>query len=50
MTEYDSGGYAVQGLGAAFIARMEGSVSDVMVLPVFETVPLLLHITVGVLA
>jgi len=36
-----AGGYAIQGRGAAFIARLEGSYSGVMGLPVFETVQLL---------
>lgn len=39
---YDkAGGYAVQGLAAAFIERIEGSYSGIMGLPVFETVQLL---------
>lgn len=36
-----AGGYAVQGLAAAFIARLEGSYSGVMGLPLFETAELL---------
>ena len=36
-----AGGYAIQGLGAAFISRLEGSYSGVMGLPLFETVSLL---------
>ncbi len=36
-----AGGYAVQGLGAVFIARLEGSYSGVMGLPLFETAALL---------
>ena len=36
-----AGGYAVQGLAAAFIARIEGSYSGVMGLPLFETAELL---------
>jgi septum formation protein len=36
-----AGGYAVQGLGAAFIERIEGSYSGVMGLPLFETAELL---------
>ncbi len=32
-----AGAYAVQGLAAAFIARMEGSYSGIMGLPLFET-------------
>lgn len=39
---YDkAGGYAIQGLAAAFIERIEGSYSGIMGLPVFETVQLL---------
>ena len=36
-----AGGYAIQGLGAAFVARLEGSFSGVMGLPLFETAALL---------
>ncbi len=36
-----AGGYAVQGLAAAFIERIEGSYSGIMGLPLFETVNLL---------
>lgn len=36
-----AGAYAVQGLGGAFVARIEGSYSGVVGLPVFETVALL---------
>ncbi len=36
-----AGGYAVQGLGAAFVSRLEGSFSGVMGLPLFETAELL---------
>jgi septum formation protein len=36
-----AGGYAVQGLGAVFIASLEGSYSGVMGLPLFETASLL---------
>ncbi len=32
-----AGGYAVQGLAAAFIRRIEGSYSGVMGLPLYET-------------
>ena len=39
--EGKAGGYAIQGRGAAFIARLEGSYSGVMGLPVFETAQLL---------
>lgn len=36
-----AGGYAVQGIGATFIERLEGSYSGVMGLPLFETADLL---------
>jgi len=36
-----AGGYAIQGLGAMFISRLEGSYSGVMGLPLFETANLL---------
>lgn len=36
-----AGAYAIQGLGAVFIARLEGSYSGVMGLPLFETAALL---------
>jgi septum formation protein len=36
-----AGGYAVQGRGAVFIARIEGSYSGVMGLPLYETARLL---------
>ena len=36
-----AGAYAIQGLGAAFITRLEGSYSGVMGLPLFETVDML---------
>jgi septum formation protein len=36
-----AGAYAVQGLGAVFIERLEGSFSGVMGLPLFETAALL---------
>ncbi len=36
-----AGGYAIQGLAAAFIERLEGSFSGVMGLPLFETARLL---------
>ena len=36
-----AGAYAVQGLGAVFIERLEGSYSGVMGLPLFETAQLL---------
>ena len=36
-----AGGYAIQGLGALFVARIEGSFSGVVGLPLFETARLL---------
>jgi nucleoside triphosphate pyrophosphatase len=36
-----AGGYAIQGYGAVFVARLEGSYSGVMGLPLFETAELL---------
>jgi septum formation protein len=36
-----AGGYAIQGKGAVFIERIEGSYSGVMGLPLFETAELL---------
>lgn len=36
-----AGGYAVQGLGAIFISRLQGSYSGVMGLPLYETAQLL---------
>jgi septum formation protein len=36
-----AGGYAIQGLGAVFVARLEGSFSGVMGLPLFQTAGLL---------
>lgn len=36
-----AGGYAIQGLGAAFVALLHGSYSGVMGLPLFETARLL---------
>lgn len=36
-----AGGYAVQGLGAVFVERLEGSYSGVMGLPLYETAQLL---------
>lgn len=38
-----AGGYAIQGLAALFIERLEGSYSGVMGLPLFETAELLRH-------
>ena len=36
-----AGGYAIQGLAAMFISRIEGSYSGVMGLPLYETAALL---------
>jgi septum formation protein len=36
-----AGGYAIQGLGAVFVAQLRGSFSGVMGLPLFETAVLL---------
>jgi septum formation protein len=36
-----AGAYAIQGFGAVFVARLEGSFSGVMGLPLFETAALL---------
>ncbi len=36
-----AGGYAIQGLGAVFVERIEGSYSNVVGLPLFETARLL---------
>jgi septum formation protein len=42
-----AGGYAIQGLGAVFIERIEGSYSGIMGLPLFETARLLRAAGVG---
>lgn len=44
-----AGAYAIQGLGAVFIANLEGSFSAVMGLPLFETAQLLRQVGIGVL-
>ena len=41
-----AGAYAVQGLAAAFIERIEGSYSGIMGLPLFETADLLENIKI----
>ncbi len=43
-----AGGYGIQGLGAVFVERLEGSYSGVMGLPLFETAELLRRSGVGV--
>lgn len=45
-----AGAYAVQGLGAVFVSRLEGSYTGVVGLPLFETAQLLGDIGVPVLA
>ena len=44
-----AGGYAVQGLGAVFINKLDGSYSGVMGLPIFETAELLREFGIDVL-
>lgn len=44
-----AGAYAIQGLGALFVARLEGSYSGVMGLPLFETGELLAHFGIPVI-
>ena len=44
-----AGSYAIQGLGALFITRLEGSFSGVMGLPIYETAELLLQAGVPLL-
>ena len=44
-----AGGYAIQGIAAAFISRLQGSYSGVMGLPLFETSELLRWAGVGIL-
>jgi septum formation protein len=39
-----AGAYAVQGLGGAFVERVEGSYSGIVGLPVFETAALLANV------
>jgi septum formation protein len=47
---YDkAGGYAIQGLAAIFVERIEGSYSGVMGLPLFETAQLLQQAGIKVL-
>jgi septum formation protein len=45
-----AGGYAVQGLGALFVTRLEGSWSGVVGLPLYETAQLLAAEGIAVLA
>jgi septum formation protein len=44
-----AGAYAIQGLAAVFISRLEGSYSGVMGLPLFETAGLLQEFGIGVI-
>ncbi|HMU68138.1 MAG TPA: Maf family protein, partial [Cellvibrionaceae bacterium] len=41
-----AGGYAIQGLGAVFVERIEGSFSNVVGLPLYETAQLLRAVAV----
>lgn len=43
-----AGGYAIQGLGAVFVERIEGSYSGVVGLPLLETATLLVAAGIGV--
>jgi septum formation protein len=43
-----AGAYAIQGLGAVFVERLEGSFSGVMGLPLFETAGVLKEAGIGV--
>jgi septum formation protein len=45
-----AGGYAIQGLAAVFVERLEGSYSGVMGLPLYETAQLLQEFGIQVLA
>lgn len=45
-----AGAYAIQGLGAAFVERLDGSFSGVMGLPLYETAQLLARFGIEVLA
>jgi septum formation protein len=47
--EGKAGGYAIQGLGAVFIAHLDGSFSGVMGLPLYETAALLREFGIAVL-
>lgn len=42
-----AGAYAIQGLGAMFVSRIEGSYSNVVGLPLYETVRLLASFGIG---
>jgi septum formation protein len=45
-----AGAYAIQGLGAVFVRRIEGSYSGIMGLPLFETAELLRRAGIEILA
>lgn len=45
-----AGAYAIQGLGAQFVERIEGSYSGVMGLPLFETATLLSTVQSGAIS
>ncbi len=47
--EGKAGSYAIQGLGAVFVEKIEGSFSGVMGLPLFETAGLLERVGINVL-
>jgi septum formation protein len=44
-----AGSYAIQGKGAIFVQRLEGSYSGVMGLPLYETAELLQNVAVKIL-
>lgn len=44
-----AGGYAIQGLGAVFVSKINGSYSGIMGLPLFETAELLKEVGINVL-
>lgn len=45
-----AGAYAIQGLGAAFVRRLDGSFSAVMGLPLYETIQLLSRFGIDVIS
>ena len=44
-----AGGYAIQGLAAIFVTRLEGSYSGVMGLPLYETADLLKEFEINIM-
>jgi septum formation protein len=44
-----AGGYAIQGMAAAFISNIQGSYSGIMGLPLFETAELLKKFAIKVI-